>query len=149
MNMYCIGIDPGASGAITVIQDTGVETFQLNPKKNTERDIADFLRSYENKSFAMLEQVHSMPKQGVVSTFNFGQSFGCLRGMLVALEIPFEMVRPMKWQTYMGCRSGGNKNVTKAKAQELFPKIKVIHAIADSLLLAEYCRRTRQIGEVK
>jgi hypothetical protein len=57
---------------------------------------------------------------------------------LTAAGIPFERVRPQAWQKTMGCMSKGDKNVTKSKAQELFPSMKITHAIADSLLIAKY-----------
>jgi hypothetical protein len=90
---------------------------------------------------AYIEGVNAMPGQGVVSTFKFGMNYGLWQGILVALKIPFERVYPLKWQTAMSCRTGGNKNISKARAQELFPRIKVTHAIADALLIAEYGRR--------
>ena len=82
-----------------------------------------------------------MPKQGVSSTFKFGVGFGFLVGCLTALKIPFEFVTLQKWQKALSCQSHGDKNVTKQKAQQLFPQIKVIHANADALLIAEYGRR--------
>jgi hypothetical protein len=60
------------------------------------------------------------------------------------LKIPFEEVSPVKWQKVMGCLSKGDKNVTKAAAQRLFPDIKITHAIADALLIAEYGRRIKK-----
>lgn len=136
-----IGIDPGKSGSIATICGESVGTVRLS---ETEADISDWLRSVvDGECFAILEQVGAMPKQGVVSTFKFGQSFGFLRGLLIAHRVPFEMVTPAKWQGEMRCRSKGDKNVTKAKAQELFPGEKIVHATADALLLAEYCRRTK------
>jgi len=77
----------------------------------------------------------------VSSTFKFGQSYGFLRGVLIASEIRFVEVRPQEWQKAMGCLSRGDKNVTKAKAQQLWPAQKITHATADALLLAEYFRR--------
>ena len=62
---------------------------------------------------------------------------------LIAAGIPFETVTPAKWQGAMGCRTKGDKNVTKRKAQDLFPGVKVTHAIADALLIAEWGRRQR------
>jgi crossover junction endodeoxyribonuclease RuvC len=146
--MLFLGIDPGKSGAIAVLGPDWVDTIKLD---NTERDIWEFLTSDTRYAaddgqipcFAMLEQVHSMPGQGVASMFKFGQSYGFLRGILIASNIPFETVTPAKWQGVLGCRSKGDKNVTKAKAQELFPSEKVTHATADALLLAEYCRRIK------
>ena len=60
---------------------------------------------------------------------------------LCAATIPYEEVTPQKWQKALGCRTGGDKNVSKARAQALFPLQNITHAIADALLLAEYCRR--------
>jgi crossover junction endodeoxyribonuclease RuvC len=90
---------------------------------------------------AYLEQVHSSPQMGVVSSFTFGNGFGRLEMALTAAEIPFERVRPQVWQRAMGCMTKGDKNVSKRKAQELFPNIKVNHAIADALLIATYGTR--------
>jgi hypothetical protein len=75
---------------------------------------------------------------GVKSAFTFGNGFGHLEMALTAAEIPFSRVRPQEWQKAMGCMTKGDKNVSKAKAQELFPSIKVTHAIADSLLIMQY-----------
>ena len=139
--MICIGIDPGASGAIAVLDGDRVTAMKLADM--TERDIYDCLSDLAGTgTVAVIEQVHSMPGQGVSSTFKLGVSYGGLRMALVAAGIRFQPVTPVRWQTALSCRSGGNKNVTKAKAQELFPAIKITHAIADALLLAEYCRRT-------
>jgi hypothetical protein len=139
--MNYIGIDPGKSGAIACLSMREPEVFKLD---NTERDIWEFLSGLacEGNTQAVIENVHSMPGQGVASSFKFGMSFGMLRGMLIASEMPFELVTPRKWQGYMGCLSGGDKKVTRAKAQELFPKTKVFHWNADALLIAEYARRT-------
>jgi hypothetical protein len=57
---------------------------------------------------------------------------------LTAAGIPFTRIRPQVWQKKLGCMTKGNKNITKQKAQELFPSIKVTHAIADALLIATY-----------
>lgn len=140
--MIYIGIDPGASGGIAIIDSSG-EVLHCWKMPGTERDILECFSwaDHYTATFAVIEKVHAMPKQGVSSTFKFGMSYGFLRGCLVAAEIPFEAVAPGVWQKAMGCLSKGDKNVTKAKAQELFPSIKVTHAIADALLIAEYARR--------
>jgi hypothetical protein len=83
------------------------------------------------------------PQMGVTSAFTFGKGYGGLLMLLTALDIPFDQITPRKWQTAMGCLSGGDKNVTKRRAQQLFPKLTITHAIADALLLAEFCRRVR------
>jgi len=135
--MVVMGIDPGASGGVAWIRDGGSTAV---PMPDTERDLLDFLSDgiEEETRFAYLEKVHSMPRQGVASTFKFGVNYGMLRGMLIALRIPFDDVTPQKWQKEMGCLTRGDKNVSKARAQQLFPQLKVTHAIADALLIAEF-----------
>ena len=139
-----VGIDPGASGAIAWIPPAGEPNAEPIASM-TDRDVLDALRWVRgmwSDARAVLEEVHAMPRQGVSSTFKFGVSFGALRMALVAAALPFDLVAPLKWQTTMRCRSHGDKRVTRARAQELFPSLRVIHATADALLLAEYARRT-------
>lgn len=143
--MLYIGIDPGKGGGIAVLEDGVVESCIPMPK--TDRDVYDFLRDCGCLSKAMLEFVRSSPQMGVTSAFTFGQGYGALRMALCAIDIAFDEVTPQKWQRGMGCLSKGDKNVTKRRAQELFPKVKVTHAIADALLLAEYCRRFHQLAQ--
>ena len=78
---------------------------------------------------------------GVVSAFTFGRGLGQLEGIITALGLPLERIAPQVWQKALGCLSKGDKNVTKRKAQELFPSLKITHATADALLIAEYGRR--------
>jgi len=144
--MNLIGLDPGANGAAVLLREDGtVDIAQFN--KMTQADIAETLSEWtmdtETPCHAYLEKVHAMPKQGVSSTFKFGMGFGFLVGCLTALKIRFEYVTPNTWQKAMCCQSHGDKNVTKAKAQQLFPHLKIIHTIADALLIAEYGRRIK------
>lgn len=133
-----IGIDPGQSGGIAISTGDNMYAYKM---PETEKDIVELLLTYPTKAI-FLESVHSMPKQGVASTFKFGKAYGFLRGVITALEIPLYDVTPQKWQKSLGCLSKGNKNVTKQKAQQLFPKLKITHATADACLIAEYGRRT-------
>lgn len=142
-----IGVDPGWSGALGWIYGTWASAFPF--KNMTERDIFEAVQSlvhnWEVPSpdglVAVLEQVHSMPKQGVSSTFKFGNHYGLVEMALIANDIRYTKVTPQKWQKEMGCLSRGDKNVTKRRAQQLFPDKKITHAVADAYLLAEYCRR--------
>ncbi len=141
-----VGIDPGKSGAIAVIDAEGcfVSVVKL---KETEQDIWTWMVKElgigygKSGHFAVLEKVGAMPRQGLSSTFKFGVSYGFCRGILTANRIRFEEVTPAKWQGALGCRTKGDKNITKAAAQRLFPTVKITHANADALLLAEYARR--------
>lgn len=138
--MKYMGIDPGQSGAIAVVASDGSIVDWIKCSE-TEHDLSNFIRANTwDLRFAVIEKVHSMPKQGVSSSFKFGYSYGILTGLLVGHMIPYSTVTPQKWQAKMQCRTGGNKNVSKARAQQLWPKEKIIHANADALLLAEYCR---------
>lgn len=110
----------------------------------TEREIFDWISSrWIYIEVAYIEEVASRPGQGVASMFKFGMGYGALRMALVACRIPFEAVRPQVWQKRMQCMTHGNKNISKNKAQSLWPDFKFTHATADSSLIAEYGRRLR------
>ena len=142
-----IGIDPGKNGGIAVIGDYGT---YVNKMPDTLQDLWDMIEeisigdghdSEPSLCRAYIEQIHSSPQMGVVSAFTFGNGFGHLEMALTAAGIPFERVRPQVWQKALGCMTKGDKNITKAKAQEMFPSLKVTHATADALLIAEYGKR--------
>jgi crossover junction endodeoxyribonuclease RuvC len=145
MSRITIGIDVGASGAIAWIDERGKSCVEKMPDTLKDLwelicDITNFPRSAIDgrKYKAYIEQVSSSPQMGVVSSFSFGRGYGNLEMALTAAGIPFERVRPQVWQKAMGCMTKGDKNISKAKAQELFPDKKVIHATADALLIALY-----------
>ena len=138
---FFMGIDPGYSGAVAVVDYKGriVDCIRLS---ETEHDVSEFISEYASDvTFAILEKVNAMPRQGVSSTFKFGTSYGFCRALLVCHRIRFETTPPGVWQKTMGCLSKGDKKVTKAAAQRLFPEEKVVHATADAMLIAEYARR--------
>lgn len=123
------------------------DVVEVHKMPQTPHDIAEILQGY-TEHFAGIEKVgpsrgRDGRKQGVSSAFTFGFGAGVLYGVLSSCRIPYEEVSPIKWQTLLGCRTGGDKNISKAKAQSLFPSVKITHAVADALLLAEYMRRTR------
>ena len=135
-----VGIDPGWSGGIAYIDPTGfyraVAIHGMTP-----HDVCSWMENnLHNVQHVALEKVHAMPKQGVSSSFNFGRCYGMLEAFLVAAAVPYDLVTPQRWQRDLDCLTRGKKNVTKLRAQQLFPKIKVTHAIADALVLAEWCR---------
>jgi len=151
-----MGVDPGGSGCFAILDREGKFVDQIRMDE-TLLDIGKKLRSYRRDiAFAVIEQVNggkfgSGPicpvchkprfQQGIQSAFKFGDSFGLQRGMVIVCNIRHEYVRPADWQKVMGCRTKGDKNVSKAAAQRLFPETKIIHINADSLLIAEYARR--------
>lgn len=151
-----MGVDPGASGAAIVLTRSSpggeIEIDQLLFKGRTLQEIWRFFREqgiYLRIRKCYLEKVHAMPKQGVTSTFSFGENYGSLQMAILAADIPFERVLSSSWQREFSLPSlkecdGNNtrkKNAHKARAQELFPDVHVTHANADALLIAEYCRR--------
>ena len=146
----CLGADPGSSGGIAVVYSDG--TAEAHPIPETDREVIELAKElagrwdpeYDGVPRAVLEYVRSSPQMGVKSAFTFGRNYGTLRTSLLAAGFSLTEVTPAKWQAAMGCRSGGDKNVTKAKALELFPGVKVTHAIADALLLASY--GAREVG---
>lgn len=146
--MNFIGVDPGMSGGIAVLDKEGYVLLLDKFKDKTDADLFNLIEqaiSFDKENCAMLEAVHSMPREGVVSAFKFGKNFGMLIGMLTAIKMPWEFVTPQKWQKYIGCLTHGDKNISKAMAQRLFPTQKITHATADALLIAEHNRREHTI----
>jgi len=143
MSITYIGCDPGKSGGIAWIHG-GVVRAEKMPE--TIQDVWNLFGSIVKESTGLivagLEAVSAMPGQGVTSCFTFGNGFGHLEMALTGWGITFDRIRPQKWQKYLGCLTGGDKNVSKRKAQELFPQMKCTHAISDALLICEYTRRT-------
>ena len=149
--MTIIGIDPGIKGGIAWIANKKACVEKMPETLQDLWELIDNIRlaSQIEVGFhcdnthirAYLEQVHSSPGMGVKSSFTFGNGFGHLEMALTAAGIPFERVRPQVWQKSLGCMTGGDKNVSKRKAQELFPHIKCTHATSDALLIAEFGRR--------
>lgn len=151
---FYIGIDPGLLGGIAILSRAGA-ILRVERMPETDKDVLTVfqdlnrLREPGTVTRACLERAQSSPQMGVVSAFKFGVGYGALRMVLASVEIPFDEPTPLKWQRAMNCvdtkakaRQGTkDKNVTKRRAQQLFPQITVTHRIADALLLAEYCRR--------
>jgi hypothetical protein len=150
-----IGIDPGVNGGIAWITD-GKPCVEKMP--DTLQDLWELVNDMWNVSAnpckAYLEEVHVAPsfaessdgkknriRMGAKSAFTFGRGFGRLEMVLTAAGIPFERVRPLAWQKALGCMTKGDKNVSKRRAQELYPQLKITHATADALLIATYGTR--------
>lgn len=140
-----IGIDPGKGGGIAFIPESGEPWAIKMPE--TDRDLWDELKSVADNysASAVIERVHAMPGQGVTSMFTFGEGYGRLQMALTAAGIPYCRVTSVTWQKALGCLTKGDKNVSKRRAQELFPRIKCTHYLSDALLIAEWGRRTSRI----
>lgn len=108
----------------------------------TARGIWDVLQGWGTvPRMVALEKVTGRPRQK--GAMAFAEHNGALRALCVAADLPTELVAPGTWQRKLGCLSGGDKAVTLARAQELFPRVRLHHWSADALLLAEYARRMR------
>ncbi len=155
MSETIIGIDPGVSGGIAVINGIcEVEAFKMPP---TERDIWELIEFFASghRAFAYIEWIHpAIQKIGKSPMSKLYGNYMALRMALIAAGIPFETVQPVKWQPAMGIAKRGKnetqtkwKNRLKARAQQLFSPStgvkKVTLAVADALLIAEYGRRER------
>jgi len=150
-----LGIDPGKTGALAMITPHGhmaadTPTITMNGKKIIdERRMVEVFRSIVAKKpiFVFLEMVHAMPKQGVVSMFTFGKSFGIWLGILASHDVPYELVTPQKWKAQMlaGVEGTDNKAKSVIVAKRLFPENsgwkKKDHNKAEALLIAEWGRR--------
>lgn len=143
-----IGIDPGAHGAIATIWDDG-NLHEVVKMPETPKDVLDYLREYANiGAICYLEDVgQGLPNQSSSATAKFARHNGHLEMALLALGISTVKVRPNKWEkTYSLGKSSSMskadwKRRLKAKAQELFPNVKVTLVNSDALLIAEYGRR--------
>ena len=140
-----IGIDPGKSGALAVV--SGVLGNYAIPFDEGEYINAIRSAQREGMVLAVVEHVGAMPKQGVSSTFAFGQNFGWILGVLSAFEVPYELVRPQKWKKHFSCTS--DKNTSIQVARRLFPDVSLMKTercskphdgIAEALLMASYAR---------
>lgn len=133
--MNVLGIDPGASGGIAIVGD---KLYAVSMPE-TLMDIWQELQTWRTEvKVAYIENVHTMPGDGRASAGKFMRNVGNLEAFLTAAAIPFERVAPGVWQKAMGCLTKGDKNVSKRRAQELFPTLRITHATADALLIAAY-----------
>lgn len=149
--MRIAGIDPGATGAVTVLDtdlgtleifDTPTALVKVGTRQVSRILPAAFARQLQlhNVDFAALERVHAMPKQGLSSTFAFGHCYGVMEGVLSALQIPYELIEPQKWQALAGVPKG--KDGSRARAVQLFPAYaelfirKSDHGRSDAALIA-------------
>ena len=159
--MLIIGIDPGISGAICFFEDGQVREILEMPTmadgKKNKRQVNGpqiyneiFLRitKFSKKDiFVVIEQVSAMPGQGVTSMFNFGQSFGVLKGICSAMQISMHFVRPAKWKKYFGLIKT-EKDASRTKVIEIFPYIsselsrKKDSNKADAVLIASFFYNT-------
>ena len=160
--MLIIGIDPGISGSICFFEDGKIiEVIEMpvmtEGKKNKKQVNGaqiynEFLKRINNKDDdirVVIEQVSAMPGQGVTSMFNFGQSFGILKGICSAMQLPMFFVRPAKWKKYYNLINS-QKDASRTRAIEIFPYFstqlskKKDSNKADAILIASFYYETHQ-----
>jgi crossover junction endodeoxyribonuclease RuvC len=140
------GIDPGESGSIALLHMDGRPFHILEAGKLTLYDMADYLRGVHLAIQCIyIERVGVRPEQGISSAAKFMINFGEYKGLMAGLRIPIKYVVPQVWQRNLKCLTKGDKNVTKRKAQELFPMLEITHQKADAYLIAEYGRRQEHL----
>tara|TARA_B100001996_G_scaffold262071_1_gene204242 strand:+ start:1067 stop:1561 length:495 start_codon:yes stop_codon:yes gene_type:complete len=164
--MLIIAIDPGISGSICFFKDGKIIDLLDMPnmaegKKNKRQvngaqiynEILNRIKDLDKKDIkVIIEQVSAMPGQGVTSMFNFGQSFGVLKGICSAMQLPTYFVRPVKWKKYFGLINS-EKDASRTKAIEIFPYVseklsrKKDANKADAILIASFFFETYKIED--
>ena len=164
--MLIIGIDPGISGSICFFEDGKIVDVIIMPtmiegKKNKRQvngsqiynEILKRIIKIEKQNVrVIIEQVSAMPGQGVTSMFNFGQSFGILKGICSAMQLPMYFVRPAKWKKYFGLINS-EKDASRTRAIEMFPYFssqlskKKDSNKADAILIASFYYETYKFEE--
>ncbi len=164
--MLIIGIDPGISGSICFFQDGLILDVIEMPtmtegKKNKKQvngaqvynEILKKINKIEKQNVrVVIEKVSAMPGQGVTSMFNFGQSFGILKGICSAMQLPLYYVRPAKWKKYFGLINS-EKDASRTRAIEMFPNFssqlskKKDSNKADAILIASFYHETYKFEE--
>ena len=164
--MLIIGIDPGISGSVCFFEDGKILEVVEMPtmvegKKNKKQvngaqiynEISKKISQIDKKNIrVVIEQVSAMPGQGVTSMFNFGQSFGILKGICSAMQLPMYFVRPAKWKKYFGLINS-EKDASRTKAIEMFPYFssqlskKKDSNKADAILIASFYYETYKLEE--
>ena len=164
--MLIIGIDPGISGSICFFQDGKIIDVVEMPtmtegKKNKKQvngsqifnEILFRIKKLDKKDVkVIIEQVSAMPGQGVTSMFNFGQSFGILKGICSAMQLPMYFVRPAKWKKYFNLINS-EKDASRTRAIEIFPYFsgqlsrKKDSNKADAILMASFYYETYKTEE--
>ena len=164
--MLIIGIDPGITGSICFFKDGKIIDVVEMPnmpegKKNKKqvngaqvfKEISLRIQNVEKENVkVIIEQVSAMPGQGVTSMFNFGQSFGILKGICSAMQLPMYFVRPTKWKKYFNLINS-EKDASRTKAIEVFPYFsselsrKKDSNKADAILIASFYYETFKLEE--
>ena len=158
--MLIFGIDPGISGAISILENKKViEIYDMptmiDGKKNKKQvngsQVTNIIKERLNGNkevVVVVENVNAMPGQGVTSMFNFGQSFGVIKGVCAALSLPIHFVRPAKWKKHFNLIKT-NKDASRTKVIEAYPEIssklhrKKDSNRADAILIALYFSDTQ------
>ena len=153
--MIVFGIDPGVSGALSIYENKKLKEVidmpTMSEGKKNKKQINAAQLSLEIKqrinapseTAVVIEHVTAMPGQGVTSMFNFGQSFGVIKGICSALTLPIYFVRPVKWKKHFNL-IGSSKDASRTKAIELFPSFSNDMAKkkdankADAILIGRY-----------
>ena len=166
LKMVIIGIDPGLSGAIAVLEYKNVKKIfdvptmaegKKNKRQLNSALLVELLKENlknNHEIMVVIEQVNAMPGQGVTSMFNFGQTFGAIKGICAALGLPITLVRPSKWKKHFDLINS-SKDASRTKVIELYPSLS--HQLtkkkdvnkSDAILIARFYYETRIMEDQK
>ena len=151
--MYILGIDPGFSGAIAVLDpDLKIDFVMDMPiikvgkkRELDEAKLGSIFKMWHGKDITVgLEKSQTMPNQGVVSSGRYMASYGFLRGLCVGNGIPYHLIQPQSWKKAMMPDMGREKGASIQKVTQLYPDLSLTrvkdHGIADAVLIARYLR---------
>lgn len=141
-----IAIDPGNNGGITIYSAEDKRVIESIKMPATPQELLNILRIYSFNSVCYLEKVQGLPGMSGGGMFTFGRGYGHLEMALLCCKIPTVSVTPQKWQKELQLGNRGNKSTTewknklKAKAEQLFPYLRITLAVSDSLLILQYAK---------
>ena len=124
--MTVVGVDPGLHGGIAVLTSGGLLQHAIQMPSGGGRilisEVCGYLSPWleEGIDMVIIESVHSMPRQGVSSTFTFGRAFGAIEGAIEALKIPQTGLTPQTWKRKLGLPTG-DKDGARQFAQRRWP----------------------------
>ena len=151
--MQTMGIDPGFSGALAVLDDELNLEFVMDmpiimvgkKRELNESKLSTIFSRWRLRPMTIgIEKSQTMPNQGVVSSGRYMASYGFLRGLCVGNGIPYHLIRPQSWKKAMMPDMGKEKGASIQKVMQIYPELQLTrvkdHGIADAILIARYLR---------
>ena len=147
--MQIMGIDPGFSGALAVLDDDLNLEFVMDmpiimvgkKRELDESKLSTIFSRWRLRPMTIgIEKSQTMPNQGIVSSGRYMASYGFLRGLCVGNGLPYHLIRPQSWKKAMMPDMGKDKGASIQKVTQLYPELRLTrvkdHGIADAILIA-------------